>query len=133
MRITQRLRSHPVLAIGAVKVASQHSEAVRQCARVGMEERFLLNRIALNSSDVTPRHVQFSALIKANFAHAGLPFENRTAMPAGETANAIAINRLVKFAFADVMIQDFAKSGHQAGTPYIYCKSEGKIRTPALS
>ena len=112
MRITQRLRCHPVLAVRAVEVASQHAEAVGQRARVGMEERLLLNWIALYSADVSPGNVELAALVVADLAHAGLALKDGTTMSTGKTTNAIAINRLVKLAFTDVLIQDFTQSGH---------------------
>ena len=112
MRITQRLRCHPVQAVTAVEVASQHAETVGQRARVGMKERLLLNWIALYSTDVSPRDVKLAALVVADLAHAGLALKDGTTMSTGKTTNAIAINRLVKLAFTDVLIQDFTQSGH---------------------
>jgi hypothetical protein len=77
-----------------------------------MEERLFLNRIALHSANVSPRNVELAALVVTDLADTGLPFKNGTTMATGETTNAIAINHLVKLAFTDVLIQDFAKSGH---------------------
>lgn len=115
MRIAQRLRGHPILAIRAVQIASQHAEAVRQRAGISMEERFLFDGIALDAADVSPRHVQLSTLVEADFADASLSLGNWTAMPAGEAADAIALDGFVENAFPDVLIQDFAKRG-QRGT-----------------
>src|SRR5438034_193015 len=61
-RIAKRLRRHPVLAICAVEIAAEHPEAVRERARVRVEERLLLDRIALHAADVAPRHLQPAAL-----------------------------------------------------------------------
>ena len=61
--IAQRLRSHPVLAICAMQIAAQHAEAVSQRARIGVEERFLLDGIALHAADISPRHVERAALV----------------------------------------------------------------------
>ena len=56
LRIAQRLRCHPVLAVAAVQVAAEHAEAVGERAGIGVEERLLLDRIALHAADVAPRH-----------------------------------------------------------------------------
>src|ERR1700688_407230 len=37
-RITQGLRGHPILAVGAVQITAEHSEAVSQCPWMSMEE-----------------------------------------------------------------------------------------------
>ena len=55
-RIAQRLRRHPVLAVAAVQVAAEHAEAVGERARMRVEERLLLDRIALHAADVAPGH-----------------------------------------------------------------------------
>ena len=57
-RIAQRLRRDPVLAVRAVQIAAEHAEAVRERAGVRVEERLLLDRIALHAADVSPRHAQ---------------------------------------------------------------------------
>ena len=69
-----------------------------------MKERLLLDGIALNSADVTPGNVELAALIEANFADAGLSFGNGTTMPTSEAANPVPLNRLVEFAFSNVLI-----------------------------
>jgi hypothetical protein len=67
----------------------------------------------LHSADVSPRHVEFPALVVADLANAGLTFRDRTAVSAGEAANSIAINFFVKLSFADVLIEYFAEGGHR--------------------
>ena len=62
VRIAQRLRCHPVLAVAAVEIAAEHAEAVGQRAGIDVEERLLLDGIALHAADVAPRDVQPSAL-----------------------------------------------------------------------
>ena len=57
-RIAQCLRRHPVLTVAAVQVASEHAETECERARVGMEERLLLDRIALHAADISKRDAQ---------------------------------------------------------------------------
>jgi hypothetical protein len=78
-----------------------------------MEERLLLNGIALHSADISPRHVELSALVEADFTDANLSLWNGTAMPTGKAADAVTLNRLVKFAFSDVLIEYFAEGGQR--------------------
>jgi hypothetical protein len=97
------------LAIRAVQVASQHAEAVRESARIRVEEGLLLDGIALDSSNVAPRNIELSALVVADFADSHLSFCDRTTMATGKAADAVTLNGLVKIAFTDVLVQDFSE------------------------
>ena len=79
-----------------------------------MEERLLLDGIALQSSNVPERDVEFAAAIEANFADSALTFGDGTAMSAGEAANAIALDGLAerRITFADASIEDVAERRH---------------------
>ena len=79
-----------------------------------MEERLLLDGIALHSSNVSERDVEFATAIEADFADSALTFGDRTAMSAGETANAITLDGLAerRITFADASIEDVAKRRH---------------------
>jgi hypothetical protein len=103
------LRSDPVLAIAAVEIAAEHAEAVSERAGISMEKRLLLNRVALHSPDIAPRHVKLPTLVVADFADSRLTFRNGTTMTAGKAADPIAFDRLVQFAFVDVLVKDFAE------------------------
>lgn len=54
-----------------------------------MEERLLLNRIALHACRVSPRDVEFAAAIKANLAYPGLAIGDRATVSAGKATNTI--------------------------------------------
>ena len=54
-RISESLRRHPILAIRAVKIASQHTEAHGLGAGKRVKKRFLFNRIHLKRGDITGR------------------------------------------------------------------------------
>src|SRR5262249_1608662 len=112
--IAQRLRRHPILTISAVKIAAEHAEAVSQRSGISVEERLLLDGIALHASHVSEGDVEFAAAVEADFAYAGLAFGNRAAMSAGEATDAIAIKRLaeVGIGLADARIEEVAQSGH---------------------
>src|SRR5207253_1258962 len=77
VRIAQRLRCHPVLAVAAVQVAAEHPEAVGQRAGVDVEEGLLLDRVALHAADVAPRHLQASAFVESNLADADRALRTR--------------------------------------------------------
>jgi hypothetical protein len=79
-----------------------------------MKEGLLLNRIALHSAGISPRNQQYSATIKTNLANSWLSIGNGAAMTAGETPDTIAIKLLVEIAFADILVNDFAKGRHDA-------------------
>lgn len=96
MRIAQRLGGDPVLAIAAVQIAAEHAEAVGEGAGIGVEERLLLNGIALHASGVSPGDVERTAAIEADFADSGLTFGNGTTMSAGKTADSIVVELLVE-------------------------------------
>src|SRR5262249_40204811 len=78
-----------------------------------MEEGLLLDGIALHPADVSPGNVKLPALVESHFAHSRLAFEYGAAVPAREAANAIPLDGLVEFTFADVLIQDFTQRGHR--------------------
>ena len=57
LRITQRLAGHPVLAITAMEITTEHPERERVAAGINVEKRFFLDRIARQSAGhVTERH-----------------------------------------------------------------------------
>src|SRR6266481_8103193 len=61
-RVTERLGRYPILAIGTVQVTAQHSEAVRQCAGICVEERLFFDRVALHYTGVAPGNVQIPTI-----------------------------------------------------------------------
>lgn len=114
MGISQSLRGHPILAVGAVEIASHHTEAVSESAGVRVKERLLLDGIALRAGGVSPRNVELASAIEADFADAGLPFGDRTTMSAGETADAVVAESLDErgFGFANTYVENFTEGGH---------------------
>ena len=112
--IAQGLRSHPVLTVGAVKIAAQHSEAVGEGAGMGVEERLLLHGIALGSGGVSPGDIEGAAAVVADFADSGLAFGDGAAVSAGEAAEAVVAELFDKggVGFADALVEDGAEGGH---------------------
>jgi hypothetical protein len=80
-----------------------------------MEERLLLDGIALHSSGVSPRDVEGAAAIEADFAHAGLALGNRAAVAARKTADAVVIKFFVEscVGLANSAVQDVAEGRHR--------------------
>src|SRR5438270_14070946 len=102
-----------------MKIATQHSEAIGKRPRIGVKEGLLLDRVALHAAYVSPRHVQCPGLVVADFTHPRLALWNRTAVSAGVTTHAPAVNLLVEVSLADVLIQDVTK-GTSHGNLYYY-------------
>jgi hypothetical protein len=74
-----------------MKVAAQHPETESECARTHVKKGLFLDRIALNTADVTPGHVQSAAPVETYFAHTRLAFRDWTAVPTGVAPDSIAI------------------------------------------
>src|SRR5260370_33164700 len=89
--IAQGLRSHPVLAVGAMPITTEHSEAVCQCPWVSMEEGFFLYRVALDTADIAPGHIEGSTPVVANLANPGLPVRDLATVSAGKTPHPVAV------------------------------------------
>jgi hypothetical protein len=100
---------------------------------MSVEERLLLDGIALRSGDVSPGHVECSALVIANLANAGLTVGDRATVSAGKTANAIFVEPLVKerIGFADSLIENAAKGRHRR--PLIHSNAVFGLRASILT
>jgi hypothetical protein len=77
-----------------------------------MKKRLLLDGIALYATDVSPRHIQCAAAVVTHLTDAGLPVRDGAAVAAGIAAHPIAVEFLVKLAFAHMLIDNIAKGGH---------------------
>jgi hypothetical protein len=97
-----------------MQIATEHAETVGESAGMRVEERLLLDGIALSSGDVAPGHVEGSAAVIADFADAGLTFGDGATVSARKTADAIFVELLVekRVSFADSIIENTAKGGH---------------------
>jgi hypothetical protein len=80
-----------------------------------VEERLLLDGIALHSGGVSPGDVENAAPVVANLADAGLAFGNRTAVAAGETADTVVVEFVVerRLGLTDSFVEDGAEGGHE--------------------
>ena len=114
----QSLRGDPVLAVGAVQVATQHAEAIGQSAAEGVKERLLFDGIALDAADVAPGSVELAAAVEADLADARVALGDGAAMAAGETADAVAVELLCELGrcFGDLLVEDLLESGHRDST-----------------
>ena len=74
-----------------MEIAPEHPERQRVRARIDMEERLLLDRIALNASDVAKWDAQLAALVEAHAANAVSPGGDEAAVAAGDAANPVAL------------------------------------------
>src|SRR5262249_21660889 len=104
--IAKRLGGDPILAIRAMKVATEHSKAHGQRSRQCMEKRFLLDWIELKSAHVTMRHQELSVSIESDTANSVESVEDKTTMPACEATQPAVFQTLVKFALSGEGLQD---------------------------
>src|SRR4030095_1964940 len=77
-------------------VAAQHPKTQCERARECMEERLLLDRVALQCSDVALRNVERASFIEPNFADAGQTVENDAPMAAREAPHTVVVKLFVE-------------------------------------
>jgi hypothetical protein len=79
-----------------------------------VEERLLLDGIALSSGNVSPGNVERAATVVADFTDTRLAVGDRTAMAAGEAANPTILELFVKarIGLMNSFVEETAKSGH---------------------
>src|SRR5260370_37933561 len=110
--VAQGLRGHPILAIAAVQITADHTEAVRQCPWMSMEEGFFLYRVALDAADIAPGHKQGSTPVVTNLANTTLAFSDLATVPAGKTPHPVAVELFEQFALANVFMNDLVQCTH---------------------
>src|SRR5215470_6999985 len=96
--IAQGLGGDPILAIGAVQITAEHSEAVGECSWISMKEGFFLDWIALDAADIAPRDIESSVSIEANLANSELLVGDLATMPARKTPHPLAVELFVQLA-----------------------------------
>ena len=79
-----------------------------------MEERLLLDRIALDAANVAPRHVQPPVSIETDLAHANSAIGNRTLVTARVAAQTLAPELIDEFGsgIACASSKNLLKSSH---------------------
>src|SRR6476620_7098439 len=97
-------------------IAAKHAEAVCQRAWTGVEERLLLDWIALHSADVAPRDVKRAAAVESDLTDARCAVWQRTLVPAGDAADAPVVERLDEYAGPDGRLEQVLQ-GHKAILP----------------
>ena len=97
-----------------MEVAAEHAEAEGERSRIRMEERLLLDRIALEPADVTPRDEQLAAPIDADFADAHRPLGNRAFMAAGVAPQPVVADRFDELGrcLGCSLLENFGKRCH---------------------
>src|SRR5580692_1811903 len=77
-----------------------------------MEERFFLDRVALDAADIAPGYKQGSAPVVANLANSRLAVRDLATVPTSKTPHPVAVELFVQFAFANVFINNFVQRAH---------------------
>ena len=77
-----------------------------------MEERLLLDGIALHAAHVSPWDKELAATVIANLANTLLAFGDRAVVSAGKAADSAAFDWFVKLAFANLLVQNFLEGRH---------------------
>ena len=74
-----------------------------------VEERLLLDRIALHAADIAPGHLQAAALVEAHLADADRADRERAAVAAGHAPQTAVGQLLVELAVARFARQNVSK------------------------
>ena len=123
-RIAQRLRRDPVLTVAAVQVAAEHAEAVGEAARPGVEERLLLDGIALHAGDVSPRDLQDAVVVVTNLADADRAGRDPAVVTAGMALDPAVGRAVVDLAFTSAHRQQLAQAGHVINCSFVLLGSD---------
>ncbi len=95
-----------------MQITTEHAETVSQCPWVSMEEGFFLYRVALDTADIAPGHIEGSTPVVANLANPGLPVRDLATVSASKTPHPVAVELFIQFALANVFMNDFAQRTH---------------------
>src|SRR5262245_54870375 len=74
-----------------MKIATHHPERQRVAAGVDVEERLLLDRVALHAGDVAERHLELPAFVEPHLADAAQAVTDEAAVAARQAADAVAL------------------------------------------
>ena len=106
-----------------MEIAAEHAEAHGERAGERMEERFLLDRIELESAYISMRNQQSAAAIKADPTNAVESVENDTAVAASKTSQPAVFQPLVEFAFPRVRLENILECRCFGGHDLIFPSS----------
>ena len=95
-----------------MEITAEHAKAVGQGAGVGMKERFFLYGIALDATDIAPRHIEFAGPVESDLTNPRPSVRDGTAMATGKTADALIVELLVKLAFPNVFVKHITQGCH---------------------
>ena len=113
--VADRLRRDPVLAVGAVQVAPEHSERQGVGPRKGVEERLFLDRIDLQRADVAPRHAQHPVVVEADLADADAAARDEAVMAARVAAHRPTREGIAERPLAGQTREGLRQGGHGCG------------------
>src|SRR5258708_1685374 len=108
-------------------MAAQHAEAVSESAGICMEERLLLDGIALSSGNVSPGNVERAPAVVADFTDTRLAVGDGAAVAAGEAANPAMVELLVqaRIGLMNSFVEETAKGRHETSVT-ILIPAEGR-------
>jgi len=78
-----------------------------------MEERLLLDWVALHARDIAPRHPQAAPIVVADLADADCPIRNGTPVSARNAPEPVRIEAFVKVPLPGVPTEGFGEGGHR--------------------
>src|SRR5208282_2122253 len=101
----------PVLAIPAMKIASEHPERERVAAGINVEKRFFFDRIAGQSAGhVTKRHAKLAVLVEPHLADAAPPCWNQATMTARDATHTVVFG-VPEFAHDGLPVERVRQNG----------------------
>jgi len=105
-------RRYPILAVAAVKIATEHAETEGARAGQGMEKRLLLDGIQVRAVDIAEGRIELALAVVAHLADAGEPGRDGATVAAGEAFHTIAVERAAQFSFACLARQLLSQGLH---------------------
>jgi len=77
-----------------------------------MKEGFFLYGIALDATDIAPRHIEFAGPVESDLTNPRPSVRDGTAMATGKTADALIVELLVKLALPNVFVKHITQGCH---------------------
>src|SRR5918999_4878334 len=83
-----------------MQIAAEHAETIGKRTGMDMEERLLLDWIALNAAGISPRHHQPSGGVEPHLAHAEGAWRNLAVVAARIAVHPLVVHRGIQVAFS---------------------------------
>jgi hypothetical protein len=121
--VSQRLRSDPILAIGAVIVTSEHAKAKCLCPWQDMEEWFLFNRVDGETGNIAKWGKQVAISIEADMTNTFVARGDFASMAARQAPDPMIVHRLYQLSLRSMSGKDIGQMVRWGAHPVFRCIS----------